>query len=383
MKNKVELSHTEFVSLIAAPEKGEVIERIRNVREQDPAVNSLFEIIEETKSRVQIETEIEPEILPPKSFDEIEDLLIRLYAGDYEGAEVQNFIDGVISSPLFYQRVLLKLRQLALVTASEDVPEMANVQVKSNQEILDSFILTDTVKDNEEFVPYRKQKSKFEDFLEKLQTLLFPPKALPKYALAFAAVIILGIMIPNISNNLGRQNLLDDYLIDVNYESSVLRAGSSQISGGAEAQNFVNSFELTMGDFLTGAYAEAIRGFKPLEPMADDLRTASADKKVLSLIRNYYFYYGYSHLTLAKPGIIDFKESNERQHIQEATRLFLIANSIAEKHNLDNLQRENYFIALATGLAGNKESAVQMLRQIPTGSEYYRDAGRLIQEWVN
>lgn len=382
MKNKAELSHKEFVSLIAIPENGETKERVRNLREQDLALNSLFEIIEEMRNQVHIETEADPKILAPKSFDEIEDLLLRIFSGDYQPSEAQNFVNSIFSSPLFYQRVLLKLRQLAMVTAAEDIPEIANVRVKSNKEILESFILADTIK-HEKLAPFRKQKGKFEDLFEKLQNLLFPPKALPKYALAFAVVIVLGIMIPNISSNLSRQNLLDNYLTSVNYERSALRASSPQMSGSAEVQSFLNNFELAMGDFLTCSYAEAIRDFKILEPKADDLRSAASDKRVLSLIRNYYFYYGYSHLALAKPGLIDFKEGNERQHVQEAARFFLISNSIAEKHKLDNLQRENYFIALATGLSGKKEHAIQILRQINKGSEYYRDAERLIQEWAN
>lgn len=382
MKNKTILAHKEFVSLITSPDEIETSERIRNLREQDAPLNSLFEIIEEMKFQVQIEPEMKPEIFSFKNFDEIEDLLIRVFAGAYQSNEAQNFMDGIIFSPLFFQRVLLKLRQLALITTSEDLPEMANVQVKSNQEILERFILTDITK-HEELAPSRQAGNRSESFLERLRNLIFPPNALPKYALAFATVILLGIMIPNITGNLSRQNLLDDYLISVNYESSALRAGSPQISGSAELQNFVNNFELAMGDFLTSDYAVASKSFKSLESTATRLRSSSLDKNVLSIIRNYYFYYGYSHLALAKPALIDFNEGNEKQHLQDATRLFQNAKSIGDRHNLDNLQRENYFIALAAGLSGNKESAIQMLQKIPKASEYSSDAERLIREWVN
>lgn len=382
MKNKAALAHPEFVSLITTLDKVETIENIRSLREQDASLNSLFEIIEEMEYRAKMENELPSEMPAPKSFDEIEDLLIKVFSGDYQDDEAQKFISGMVLSPLFYQRALLKLRQLAMVTASEDVPEMANVQIKSNQEILESFILTAHAQD-EEMAPSRKERNILESFLEKLQNLLFPANALPKYALAFATVIFLGIMIPNISSNLGRQNLLENYLISVNYDGSALRAGSTIADGSAEQQNFLSNFELAMGDFVTGDYLNAIQSFKALEPAAGGVRSVSRENNLLSLLRNYYFYYGYSHLALAKPGLIDFKETNEKEHLQEATRLFLNANSIAEKHNLDNLQRENYFIALATGLSGNKESAVQMLRQIHKGSGYFKDAERLIQEWAN
>lgn len=381
MKNDPAVTHRQFVSYLLNLDKTETLETIKDLRQEDTVIDLLFALLEDLKQYVQDQHPPQAKVAAV-SFSEIEELLLRLYSGNYNPKEAQRFVQALKTSPRFYHRVLAKLRQLAWVSEVADIPEMHEVQIKSDEDILADYILPSAYRQTRTQVTAPEKKPK--NILDKLKSLHFPPNPVPKYAVALAVLLALVIFTPNIFLNLQKQGLFDQYLIPAEYEGSTLRAGSPVSDADADERNFSNRFELSMADFLTGNYLAAIENFHSMEKVAEEFESKDPDERGLPrLLRDYYFFYGYSHLAVAKPGIIDFNRKDEKYHLQEAMRLISSAKTIAQQFNLDKMDRETYFLALANGLIGRNRTAIEQLQQITPESNYLRKANRLIQEWAD
>lgn len=378
MENEPRVPHRQFVEWLSNLDDDKVVRDMEKLSKTDESLDRLFFLLKELTPYLQEKHSPDRQIASA-SFSDIEELLLPLYSGNYKAEQARQFVQGMKTSPLFYNRVLAKLRQMASMAQTTEVPEMADVKMKSDQEILEEYILSNNQERTETRVA--ASKGRMTGILEKIRNFLFPLNPLPKYAFAMAVALILFVLGPNIQHNLDTRSLFEDYLVEVAYGHSGMRTGSAVLDGNPDAQDFVMHFEMTIANYLISDYRAAIEGFEALEPAAIDLVAGADDDGFPSLIRDYYFYYGYSHLAVAKPAVIDFKRNEEMYHLSEAIRLFAEAELLAQSHALDNLDRETYFSALANGLIGNKRVAVEKLRQISANSDYFEDADRLIKKW--
>ena len=52
-----------------------------------------------------------------------------------------------------------------------------------------------------------------------------------------------------------------------------------------------------------------------------------------------------------------------------------------EQNDLDDANRENYFLGLAYGFGGQNEQAIEYLRMVQPKSAHYENSTKLIESW--
>ncbi|MFQ5753727.1 MAG: hypothetical protein ACE5HI_17190, partial [bacterium] len=167
-------------------------EQIKNLRKENPATELLFELIEKLKKQVTIKEKADDISYLALNYSAFEELLMRIFSGKCKRNEAQQFIDALMFSPVFYQRMLVKLESVGAVIAAAEVPQMAQVQVQSNEELL-YRIHAAAARNNAASerggiaVPAPGIKSRLADFFNRIPRFAY---AIPVVALLVAIVLI-------------------------------------------------------------------------------------------------------------------------------------------------------------------------------------------------
>jgi hypothetical protein len=208
-----------------------------------------------------------------------------------------------------------------------------------------------------------------------------------RYAFAFALTVIgvLAVLLPYqifINKDADNYYVYDEQL-PYDYNMSSLRGAQS----GAEADSlllaFVNQFRLGMADYLSRDYASAVGMFQSLEPVVLLLQqTRSENEKILPWLRDYFFYSGVSHFALSRSRVSDLSPEVKQQHAAASIRWLAGADSLVTARHLEGGDREIYFLGLAYGFAGRRNSGVAQLRRINTESQFYNNSIDLIHQWA-
>ena len=108
------------------PEEQQKITKIRN---EDPKFDFLFDLVDQQKSKATIRKQKSTNLNVSSTFSELDKLLLRVFSAQTRSDDAQRFIDGLMFSPLFYQRLLVKLASVTPEIAAQVVPEMARMQL--------------------------------------------------------------------------------------------------------------------------------------------------------------------------------------------------------------------------------------------------------------
>ena len=103
---------------------------------------------------------------------------------------------------------------------------------------------------------------------------------------------------------------------------------------------------------------------------------------MLSVVRDYYFYSGASHLALARSHRVQLDAAERQRHLEAAIALLSQSLELAQAHRLPEVDREHYFLGLAHGLAGNPIEAIVQLNRLTPESPYYETSQNLVKRWA-
>lgn len=225
------------------------------------------------------------------------------------------------------------------------------------------------------------------DFWEKLGRFFESRKPLPRYAFALSLVLV-GMLATLFTYQIVVKNDADNYYVyddrvPYEYNMSSLRAPSAVFQHDSLFQAFVTQFKLGMSDYMVRDYEGAINALQNLTPTVQTLQVRPDLEKLLPWIRDFYFYLGVSHFALARSRQIELGEEAKAGHAKQSIRWLALADSLVNANHLVGSDRETYFLGLAYGFGGYKDSAVTQFRRIPPGSRFYNESVNLIHKWSN
>ena len=135
MESLPEIPHQTIVAYLRGNLKQEDQAQIILLREKDPAYDLFFNLIDEQKGHAEIKASAEEAAGIPTTLSASEDLLMRILAGSDEPEDAQQFVDALMTSPIFCRQTATQLRN-SQAPALGEVPELEGVEIRSNAEIL-------------------------------------------------------------------------------------------------------------------------------------------------------------------------------------------------------------------------------------------------------
>ncbi|MDW7680289.1 MAG: zf-HC2 domain-containing protein [bacterium] len=211
-----------------------------------------------------------------------------------------------------------------------------------------------------------------------------PPRVRWQPALGLAAVVLIAVFIGVYSIFFSHSEhpiLLNyDHRVPHEYSEITLRGGSEQVDQSLVFHSFVNGFRLGISDYNVFEYQSAVQIFEKLQPLADQLEQTD-NSQYLPWIRDFYFYQGVAHLALSLSSEFDLDQTGKNIHRSSAIGCLEKAKSIADAHQMSQLERELFYLAQAVGSSGQIERAVEILNGIQPQSDFYSESQLLIRLW--
>lgn len=388
MGNFNALPHEQVVAYVRGENTQEIRTQLLERTGNNTAYLLLFDIIDRFRQRVRIR-ERPPAISLPESFAAVEEMLLRFFSGEARDEEAQQLFDGLIASPHFYQRLLAKLALIAPPQALDDVAAMAQIHVRTDDELFDQIKAGATI----EREPGRERRTRSAvPVWEKFRDWGLSVMRMPKYAFAVSLLVIVGVLTLYTQVFRNGNNIEDRYVYDEeipHYYDRGLRAEAPYADENPLYYVFISNFKLGMSDYVGHDYLEAIQTFKNIEPtvqqlMQEELKPDRQPKeKLLRELRDYYFYLGVSHFALARSRISGLQPEAKTQQLHVAIQCLGRADSLAQlRRPVEENDREIYFLGLAYGFSGKRDSARVWLNRIGADSQFYEKSAPLIRAWA-
>lgn len=147
------------------------------------------------------------------------------------------------------------------------------------------------------------------------------------------------------------------------------------------AETFVKQFQFAIRDYSLHEYEKAITRLEAMEPLAMTLQSDANDNDDLQLLRDFNFVLGASHVALSRSKQANLSEEAGIRHNRKAIKYLKQAQSLVEQNDLDDANRENYFLGLAYGFGGQNDQAIEYLRMVQPKSAHYENSTKLIESW--
>lgn len=218
MNRLSEVNHSIIKDYILGKNNPTDLEKLNQLSEKDPTVNQLLKIIDELKQLTVPGKNIEKENIP-NSFSEIDNILLELQAGSVQPDRAQSFINWIIESPQFFDRLFTKFDQISNMQVEGDLPELQEVAIKSDDMILEELGI----------LKKEKSASKFEELIDRIRGWFV---AKPRLAYATVLLLILSISSPFGVRfyNTSFQLMQAENLLQENYQ--IYMSQTPRLSGG-------------------------------------------------------------------------------------------------------------------------------------------------------
>ncbi|MEK7729331.1 MAG: hypothetical protein AAB354_13035 [candidate division KSB1 bacterium] len=371
------LPHAEVAALINGHrERDEYV--LSALQQEEPVYQTLFELIALCQKQAH-RTRPEPRHdNAPQTFFGIEQLLLRIYAGNATSEEAAQLLGGLQNSPIFYRRLLTKLEALTPELVWEEAEALEGITIKSDEEVLALVrMASDPVEPREPWGARTWQalaavmlgvlhaSAQVMDFLLGHRAIAV---GLPLLLIASLTVFQIGF---------GADDFTERTPYD--YQGPILRGSSYSDAADLQFIDFSDTFLSAITDYLLRDYSTALQKFESLEPQAAALHSNLKHEKYASLLRDYYFYAGLSHFALSHKK--SFFRGENRAHAAQAVMWLARADSLAQGRDFP--ERETYFLGLAYDCNNQRAQAISELKKIPAHSEFYAESGARIKEWSN
>ncbi len=130
--------------------------------------------------------------------------------------------------------------------------------------------------------------------------------------------------------------------------------------------------------YLSFEYDEAVEMFARSEAF---INRFGSDPAHAAIVLDYYFYWGLSHLGLARSERSDIDAVEKDYHLRQAAERLARAADIAQEHNPDAENKIRYFLALAHGFGNNRHRAVEILEALSPEAVPDTLYHQLLEEW--
>lgn len=375
MASRPPLPHDQIVAYLRGKsDKGTDLQILR-WRNEDPAYQALFNLIDAFKTQTNRYDKIDAGNIPA-TFAAVEELLLRLYSGGADEETARQFIGGLLQSPVFYQRLWLKLVAIEPQTAPKKIlsPEQMltadTILARVEATVKPRVPVSET---NADFIALVKAK------LVIAAVLMWRARRYYAYALPLLLLGVIGIL--QLAN---RGNLDNIYASDERVPippPSGLRGASDYSQVDSTLSLLTRGFQEAMIYYLRRDYPTTVTALEKLAPFAQQLQVGPNPEKFLSLLREYYFYRGVSHFALVRRRKAQFASGEKARHQELAIQFLARADSLAQALQTTGKDRETFFLGLAYGFAGRRAEAVDQLKKIPASSSYYEQTAKPIAEW--
>jgi len=379
MTSRPELPHSQVVAYIRGECDSSVLAGIAEVRANNFAYDLLFKLIDENRTDAGIASSSVAET--PATFAAVEALLAKMLSGNFGEEEKGQLFGGLVASASFYQRLLAKLRQAAPRTVLDEVPELAQIRMKTPKELLQHVVHHVAPKSlpPHSFVDAAILAFEYEKPAP-LKSLRRTPGLLLQNRFTLPAVfaLFLGVLPAVIEPGGG----LYDHTVPYQPESG-LRSFSPEVPRDSLRATFAANFSQGFNDYMVCDYKNAVAAFERMEGIVAAMQTRQSEttREDMSLLHDYYFYRGATHYALSRSRQFKLKAAERKQHANEAIHFLKNAQVVAASHGLNGHDRDSYFLGQAYGFAGHREAALVELYNVRPESKFYHAAERLIQQW--
>lgn len=161
--------------------EGRADETITKLRQENDTYQLFFEFLDELRSGKKVSSE-KPDFNTQKLNRLIEDVLIQLTSADFSQTDSGFLLNAIYHSPLFYERLILKLEQIAPAVAGKELAEMSEVAIPDDDAILRNLAILKEKK---------TKRLNLRDQMNKLLDFIMPPQKLaPRLAYVLTVIFI-------------------------------------------------------------------------------------------------------------------------------------------------------------------------------------------------
>ncbi|MFQ5638411.1 MAG: hypothetical protein ACE5IR_10505, partial [bacterium] len=309
--------------------------------------------------------------------------------GNPESNDVETFINNLIHSPQFYQRLMYTIEGTVPVFETATAASLEKITIPADEEIVAKIIEGA----NEEEQSTRPQPQPNPAIVRptagpKIGSPTFdsirhpaPSSSFPRRVFAYAALILSLFSIPAI-HYFAKDDVLDHYVFDdrVPYNPNVWRDAESSLQT-ERISNLINyQLQNSLRNYVGYNYQTTVDSLEKWLTTVDTLQTQADNPDIACLVRDYYFYLGVSYFALFRSENSTLDEETRTLQIHNATRYLKQAYLIISKCPTGN-DKEIFFLGLTHGFSGNVDSAVSELRKIHSESPFYEKSKKLIARW--
>jgi len=340
-------------------------QQIADTKKEYSEYELLFYLLDELKSKISLSEIPEPKSEEWLTHTELEKGLYKIFAGEISRAEAEKLISGLHQSQTIYRKMLTKVGDI--LPQMQDVPELSEIAIKSNEEILSEIVGPEHV------VAEETSKESW------LKHILSYRISLPAYAYLAPALALLLVFVTFEFVLEHRTAYVYDDNVPVPFSTSV---STFRDISGAETDNqfdtFLRQFQVAIRDYELLDYESAIERMERIRPLAESILNESTNENAPELIKDYYFYLGVTHFALFRSQKLPSDERTE--YGDKAVAALETCDEIAEEYSLTVTDREHYFLALANLFTGQARAEAE-LKQIGPESPYFERSRELLSEF--
>ncbi len=354
--------------------------RIQTLRASDPGAELFLNIIDESRHQATIGSHASSKQTISINFTQMDELLLRIFSGNATSEDSQRFIDALLFAPVFYQRLLAKLPLVTPGLVMAETPEMAGIEMLPDEQILSERIVKKRPSNGESGALALVAADLKDGVVEWWSWLV----AHPAIATAGAAILVMIVLMPAAVNMFGADpfaKYVYDDKIPYEYRAVIFRTPSEENGPVSDFKKFHRQFQMAMGDYMVRHYEQAIVRLENLLPLVRRLTAEGNSPEAAQNFRDYYFYLGVSHLAMARSRNSEMTSETRETHGHRAVEHLVQGRTFAERMQLNQLDRETYFLGVAYGFTGQNELGEQELSRIDTESEFNDDAISLMRVW--
>lgn len=375
MGNKPKLDHRFIVAYLKGKAGNDALSQITKIKDRYQEYTLLFDLIDRVKHTIENIGRSDETGKSIFSFSEIDDLIIQILAGGIDPDLALTFMNALENSPDFYERILFRLQSLETRIEGEEVAELDQVQMKSDDEILDT--IQSQVKRGGRF------RNVFQSTWNKLIDLTKNSGPMPRYAFVVPVIAIVTVLVLTIFNRSGdEEHFLFDNSVPIAFQPTAV----TRLRGLSVRSELRKDFDAFHNQFIEGMlyyedleYLQAVRILEPLQGKADQFQKTLTDTLAMSVVRDYYFYTGVTYLAVSRTKIDEVHTSIKKQSLMNAEQFLIKSSELTDRYDLKLVDREKYFLGLVYLLSGDRDSLIKCINQISESSPFYQEGGKLIK----
>lgn len=377
MTSQPKISHSSIAAYIQGRCSGPELKLIKRLCSTHPVGALLLTVLDQLIEKSKPAHSDSSEHPETSRIHEIDGMLARTLSGTITTEEARRLLNAVLLFPDEYNRLNEKLHASTALSPAEEAAELSRASVRSDEDLLRVVRKAACPEPSGSFavrwiVAIKKSATKLREKIS------IHPRAI-RWAFAstfLLALFVLFIWRPDVFN---RRMPVDSVLLSRRlpfpYLQNVMR-GLNEPRMSPEEERFIEMFNLGMSDYLMERFESAVSTFEKGDGLANP---QFLGRPVRLGLREYYFYWAISNLTLASTR----RSGGRETRVREAIRLLSLAGHIAVADSLDGADRESFYFGLALCMRGREEEARNFLETIQPESGYYSDARILIQSLYN